>query len=93
MKTTIGAEMLLNFFYLEQLLFLEPSAPTNLEFTEVTLSLVNVTWGLPDEPNGIILDYMVIYYRDSSSDGKGQVTFVLFLGRMEVFFFTFFSML
>ena len=44
-----------------------PGPVANLTVTEVTLSLVNVTWDVPRHPNGNITHYIVQFY---SADGK-----------------------
>uniref|UniRef100_A0A0K2T3X4 Protein sidekicklike [Megachile rotundata] n=1 Tax=Lepeophtheirus salmonis TaxID=72036 RepID=A0A0K2T3X4_LEPSM len=38
-----------------------PGPPTNLEFVEITMDTLKVTWDVPNKPNGEILGYLVSY--------------------------------
>uniref|UniRef100_A0A673KGP5 Protein sidekick-1-like n=1 Tax=Sinocyclocheilus rhinocerous TaxID=307959 RepID=A0A673KGP5_9TELE len=38
-----------------------PSAPSFISFSEVTSSTLNVSWGLPLSPNGVVEGYRVVY--------------------------------
>lgn len=50
--------------------FAAPSAPSFIHFSELTTSSVNMSWGEPKHPNGIIEGYRVIYEPCSPIDGK-----------------------
>lgn len=53
--------------------FLVPGPIANLTVTEVTLTLVNVTWDPPASPNGNITEYEVKFY---SADGEFSLAIV-----------------
>lgn len=38
-----------------------PGAPSNVSFPDVSLTSARIIWDVPDEPNGVIIAYMVTY--------------------------------
>uniref|UniRef100_A0A8C4PZK2 Fibronectin type-III domain-containing protein n=1 Tax=Eptatretus burgeri TaxID=7764 RepID=A0A8C4PZK2_EPTBU len=53
-----------------------PSAPAYLHFTKMTSSSVNVTWGMPIQPNGLITGFRVIYQPTSPVNGISKIVTV-----------------
>lgn len=47
-----------------------PSAPSFIHFSELTTTSVNVSWGEPAFPNGIIEGYRLVYEPCAPVDGK-----------------------
>lgn len=47
-----------------------PSAPGFIHFSELTTTSVNVSWGEPTFPNGIIEGYRLVYEPSTPVDGK-----------------------
>lgn len=47
-----------------------PSAPSFIHFSELTTTSVNVSWGDPTFPNGIIEGYRLVYEPSTPVDGK-----------------------
>lgn len=50
--------------------FTAPSAPSFIHFSELTTSSVNMSWGEPKHPNGIIEGYRLIYEPCTPIDGE-----------------------
>ena len=40
-------------------MFSEPSAPVNVEFTDIELTSLVVKWAVPERPNGVIMAFKV----------------------------------
>ncbi|XP_046721614.1 protein sidekick-2 isoform X4 [Silurus meridionalis] len=53
-----------------------PSAPSFIHFSELTTSSVNMSWGEPKHPNGIIEGYRLIYEPCTPIDGVSKVVTV-----------------
>uniref|UniRef100_A0A4W3K1G6 Sidekick cell adhesion molecule 1 n=1 Tax=Callorhinchus milii TaxID=7868 RepID=A0A4W3K1G6_CALMI len=53
-----------------------PSAPSYLQFTEVTTTTLNVTWGEPAMPNGILEGYRLVYEPLEPVQGVSKVVTV-----------------
>lgn len=47
-----------------------PSAPSFIHFSELTTTSVNVSWGEPTFPNGIIEGYRLVYEPCTPVDGE-----------------------
>lgn len=47
-----------------------PSAPSFIHFSELTTTSVNVSWGEPTFPNGIIEGYRLVYEPCTPVEGK-----------------------
>lgn len=47
-----------------------PSAPSFIHFSELTTTSVNVSWGEPKQPNGIIEGYRLVYEPCTPVDGE-----------------------
>lgn len=47
-----------------------PSAPSFIHFSELTTTSVNVSWGEPNFPNGIIEGYRLVYEPCSPVEGE-----------------------
>uniref|UniRef100_A0AAY5ENC7 Sidekick cell adhesion molecule 1a n=1 Tax=Electrophorus electricus TaxID=8005 RepID=A0AAY5ENC7_ELEEL len=50
-----------------------PSAPSFISFSEVTSTAVNVSWGLPLTPNGVVDGYRVVYEPSAPIHGVTKV--------------------
>lgn len=50
--------------------YVAPSAPSFIHFSELTTSSVNMSWGEPKHPNGIIEGYRLIYEPCTPIDGE-----------------------
>lgn len=48
----------------------EPGIPGEIEFLNVTMTTVNVTWKEPSQPNGVITSYELAYKQQQPEDGK-----------------------
>ena len=46
-----------------------PGPPGQLKFTVTSLTALNVSWLVPQETNGIIRSYRVVYYQEDFVDG------------------------
>uniref|UniRef100_A0AAR2JL47 Sidekick cell adhesion molecule 2a n=1 Tax=Pygocentrus nattereri TaxID=42514 RepID=A0AAR2JL47_PYGNA len=53
-----------------------PSAPSFIHFSELTTTSVNVSWGEPKQPNGIIEGYRLVYEPCTPVDGVSKVVTV-----------------
>ncbi|XP_051792489.1 protein sidekick-2 isoform X3 [Erpetoichthys calabaricus] len=53
-----------------------PSAPSFIHFSELTTTSVNVSWGEPVYPNGIIEGYRLVYEPCSPVDGVSKIVTV-----------------
>ncbi|XP_066498621.1 protein sidekick-2 [Hoplias malabaricus] len=53
-----------------------PSAPSFIHFSELTTTSVNMSWGEPKQPNGIIEGYRIIYEPCTPVDGVSKVVTV-----------------
>ncbi|KAM9457056.1 protein sidekick-2 isoform 2-T2 [Clarias gariepinus] len=53
-----------------------PSAPSFIHFSDLTTSSVNMSWGEPKHPNGIIEGYRLIYEPCTPIDGVSKVVTV-----------------
>ncbi|XP_048847436.1 protein sidekick-1-like [Brienomyrus brachyistius] len=53
-----------------------PSAPSFIVFSEVTTTTLNVSWGLPLSPNGIVEGYRVVYEPSTPIHGVSKVVTV-----------------
>uniref|UniRef100_A0A672KD05 Sidekick cell adhesion molecule 1 n=1 Tax=Sinocyclocheilus grahami TaxID=75366 RepID=A0A672KD05_SINGR len=53
-----------------------PSAPSFISFSEVTSSTLNVSWGLPLSPNGVVEGYRVVYEPTAPIQGVTKVVTV-----------------
>ncbi|CAJ1080064.1 protein sidekick-2 isoform X2 [Xyrichtys novacula] len=53
-----------------------PSAPSFIHFSELTTTSVNVSWGEPTFPNGIIEGYRLVYEPSSPVDGVSKTVTV-----------------
>lgn len=58
-----------NYMYRAALCVSAPSAPSFIHFSELTTSSVNVSWGEPALPNGIIEGYRLVYEPCTPIDG------------------------
>ncbi len=47
-----------------------PSAPSFIHFSELTTTSVNMSWGEPKQPNGIVEGYRVVYEPCTPVDGE-----------------------
>jgi len=47
-----------------------PSAPSFISFSEVTSSTLNVSWGFPLSPNGLVEGYRVVYEPTAPIQGQ-----------------------
>lgn len=56
-----------------------PGAPSRVVFSEVTGSSVNVSWGVPLQPNGVVEGYRVVYEPTAPVHGEqdGEKTTLL----------------
>lgn len=50
-----------------------PSAPSFISFSEVTSSTLNVSWGFPLSPNGVVEGYRVVYEPTAPIQGQSVV--------------------
>lgn len=50
-----------------------PSAPSFIHFSELTTTSVNVSWGEPTFPNGIIEGFRLVYEPCTPVDGKALI--------------------
>ncbi|XP_077980255.1 protein sidekick-2-like [Glandiceps talaboti] len=50
-----------------------PGAPGALVFTKITMNAVNVTWTIPQRPNGELLGYQVIYQPLEPIEGTSKI--------------------
>lgn len=55
-----------------------PSAPSFIHFSELTTTSVNVSWGEPTFPNGIIEGYRLVYEPSTPVDGNKFLTMSVF---------------
>ncbi|XP_076852894.1 protein sidekick-2 isoform X2 [Brachyhypopomus gauderio] len=53
-----------------------PSAPSFIHFSELTTNSVNMSWGGPKQPNGIIEGYRLVYEPCTPVDGVSKVVTV-----------------
>uniref|UniRef100_A0A8C2DXE2 Sidekick cell adhesion molecule 1a n=1 Tax=Cyprinus carpio TaxID=7962 RepID=A0A8C2DXE2_CYPCA len=53
-----------------------PSAPSFISFSEVTSSTLNVSWGFPLSPNGVVEGYRVVYEPTAPIQGVTKVVTV-----------------
>ena len=53
-----------------------PSEPTQVNATSVSSTGINVTWGPPEFPRGIITGYRVVYYPTSNSTNLASLDVV-----------------
>uniref|UniRef100_A0A671RAJ5 Protein sidekick-2-like n=1 Tax=Sinocyclocheilus anshuiensis TaxID=1608454 RepID=A0A671RAJ5_9TELE len=53
-----------------------PSAPSFIHFSELTTTSVNMSWGEPKQPNGIVEGYRVVYEPCTPVDGVSKVVTV-----------------
>uniref|UniRef100_A0A671SQ82 Protein sidekick-1-like n=1 Tax=Sinocyclocheilus anshuiensis TaxID=1608454 RepID=A0A671SQ82_9TELE len=53
-----------------------PSAPSFISFSEVTSSTLNVSWGFPLSPNGVVEGYRVVYEPSAPIQGVTKVVTV-----------------
>uniref|UniRef100_A0A8C9TQV2 Sidekick cell adhesion molecule 2 n=1 Tax=Scleropages formosus TaxID=113540 RepID=A0A8C9TQV2_SCLFO len=53
-----------------------PSAPSFIHFSELTTTSVNVSWGEPQYPNGIIEGYRLVYEPCTPVDGVSKIVTV-----------------
>ncbi|KAM8887576.1 protein sidekick-2 [Synchiropus picturatus] len=53
-----------------------PSAPSFIHFSELTTTSVNVSWGEPTLPNGIIEGYRLVYEPSAPVDGVSKTVIV-----------------
>ncbi|XP_072549363.1 protein sidekick-2 isoform X2 [Salminus brasiliensis] len=53
-----------------------PSAPSFIHFSELTTTSVNMSWGEPKQPNGIIEGYRLVYEPCTPVDGVSKVVTV-----------------
>uniref|UniRef100_A0A673JRG7 Protein sidekick-2-like n=1 Tax=Sinocyclocheilus rhinocerous TaxID=307959 RepID=A0A673JRG7_9TELE len=53
-----------------------PSAPSFIHFSELTTTSVNMSWGEPKRPNGIVEGYRVVYEPCTPVDGVSKVVTV-----------------
>ncbi|XP_069786249.1 protein sidekick-2 isoform X2 [Narcine bancroftii] len=53
-----------------------PSAPSYIRFSELTTTSVNVSWGAPKYPNGIIEGYQLVYEPCTPVDGVSKIVTV-----------------
>ncbi|XP_076865315.1 protein sidekick-1 isoform X2 [Brachyhypopomus gauderio] len=53
-----------------------PSAPGFISFSEVTSTAVNVSWGFPQTPNGVVEGYRVVYEPSAPIHGVSKVVTV-----------------
>ncbi|XP_031422173.1 protein sidekick-1 isoform X2 [Clupea harengus] len=53
-----------------------PSAPSFVSFSEVTSSTLNVSWGFPLSPNGVVEGYRVVYEPTAPIHGVSKVVTV-----------------
>ncbi|XP_069381286.1 protein sidekick-2 isoform X3 [Paralichthys olivaceus] len=53
-----------------------PSAPSFVHFSELTTTSVNVSWGEPKQPNGIIEGYRLVYEPCTPVDGVSKIVTV-----------------
>lgn len=62
---------------------LAPSAPSFITFSEITSTTLNVSWGFPVSPNGVVEGYRVVYEPTAPIQGTRllcySVRFFLFL--------------
>lgn len=47
-----------------------PSTPSFIHFSELTTTSVNMSWGEPKQPNGIVEGYRVVYEPCTPVDGE-----------------------
>ncbi|XP_028829120.1 protein sidekick-1 isoform X2 [Denticeps clupeoides] len=60
-----------------------PSAPSFLAFSEVTGSALNVSWGAPLQPNGVVEGYKVVYQPTAPVHGVSKVVTVEIQGNWQ----------
>lgn len=58
-----------------------PSAPSFIHFSELTTTSVNMSWGEPKQPNGIIEGYRLVYEPCTPVDGEKLLT--IYWGRLK----------
>ena len=59
------------------------SPPLDVEYRNITSSVINVSWVPPKIPNGVILRYSVYYSNDTES--YSQTRFRMFVASLNVF--------
>ena len=47
-----------------------PGPPSNLTFTEITMTTLRVSWDKPEKPNGEIVGYVVSYETATQNESK-----------------------
>ncbi|TRY81509.1 hypothetical protein DNTS_009917, partial [Danionella cerebrum] len=60
-----------------------PSAPSHMMFSEVTGSSVNVSWGVPLQPNGVLEGYRVMYEPTAPVHGVSKTVMVDIKGNWQ----------
>uniref|UniRef100_A0A8C9R8X8 Sidekick cell adhesion molecule 1 n=1 Tax=Scleropages formosus TaxID=113540 RepID=A0A8C9R8X8_SCLFO len=60
-----------------------PSAPSFIAFSEVTSSALNVSWGAPPSPNGVVEGYRVVYEPSAPIHGVSKVVTVDIKGNWQ----------
>ncbi|ELR50265.1 Protein sidekick-2, partial [Bos mutus] len=53
-----------------------PSAPSSVRFSELTTTSVNVSWGAPEFPNGVLEGYRLVYEPCTPVDGVSKIVTV-----------------
>lgn len=54
---------------------LAPSAPSFITFSEITSTTLNVSWGFPVSPNGVVEGYRVVYEPTAPIHGTPYMLF------------------
>nr|XP_023670687.1 protein sidekick-1 isoform X1 [Paramormyrops kingsleyae]XP_023670688.1 protein sidekick-1 isoform X1 [Paramormyrops kingsleyae] len=60
-----------------------PSVPSFITFSEVTTSTLNVSWGVPLSPNGVVEGYRVVYEPSAPIHGVSKVVTVDIKGNWQ----------
>lgn len=70
-----------------------PGAPSRVVFSEVTGSSVNVSWGVPLQPNGVVEGYRVVYEPTApvhgEQDGEKTTLLSLYIIIIQIEYFSF----
>ena len=52
-----------------------PGRPSDVSFPDVSFTYARIIWDVPEEPNGEITAYSIVYHLDDSTDVNNTIEF------------------